>query len=250
MNADERGCAAFGERAARIYDTHLVDPRTGIEAADRLGQIAPGLNVLEIGIGTGRIGLPLARAGFMVTGVEPSPAMLARLVDKGPPEDLTMIQSDFLNADLAGPFDLIFAAHNTIYFFSDRTSQLRCFERMSALLAPDGIIVIEAFIPDLGRFDRGQRVETCRVEPDYVLLQATRHDDASQCLHCAQLLLTEERTDIVPMELRYAWPSELDLMARMADLELRDRWCNWQMDLLTDGSARHVSTYSRRATAL
>jgi SAM-dependent methyltransferase len=250
MSTDERACAAFGDRAAHIYDTHLVDPLTGIEAAERLGQLAPGPNVLEIGIGTGRIGLPLAEAGFKVTGVDPSASMLTRLAEKEPAEDVTAIQSDFLDADLAGPFDLIIAVHNTIYFFSDRTSQLRCFERMSALLAPNGIVVVEAFIPDLGRFDRGQRVETCRVEPDYVLLQATRHDDASQRLHCAQLLLTEERTDIVPMELRYAWPSELDLMARMANLELRDRWCNWAMKPLTDGAARHVSSYCKRAIAL
>lgn len=246
MTTGARSCAAFGDRAAPIYDTHLVDPRTGIEVARRLAGIAPGPDVLEIGVGTGRIALPLARAGLNVTGVEPSAAMLARLAEKGEQGQVSVIEADFLAARLAGPFHLIVAAHNTIYFFADQASQRRCFQRMSDLLAPDGLVVIEAFIPDLGRFDRGQRVETCRVEREYVVLQATRHDDAAQRLDCAQLILTEEGTDIIPMELRYAWPAELELMARMADLEPRDHWCNWRMDPLTHGAARHISTFAKR----
>ena len=122
---------------------------------------------------------------------------------------------------------------------------MRCFANAAGRLADGGLFVVEAFFPDLARFDRGQRTQAATVELGRVLLEASRHDPVEQRVVSQHVVLTEAGTKLYPISIRYAFPSELDLMARLAGLQLRDRWGSWRKDPFTADSRQHVSVYAR-----
>jgi len=144
-----------------------------------------------------------------------------------------------------GQFALVYVAFNTFFALPTQDDQLRCFAAVASRLAPGGRFVIEAFVPDLTRFTRDQTLLVQRIDTAAVHLEATRHDAAAQRVWSQHVVVREDGIRLFPVELRYAWPSELDLMARLAGLHLAERWGGWARQPFTAASAAHVSVYAR-----
>jgi SAM-dependent methyltransferase len=245
----EYGPSTYGQRIADIYDA-LVGPRAAPstdQAVALLAELAGPGPVLELGIGTGRLALPLAQRGLSVHGIDASEAMLARLRDKPGGADLPVTLGDFAEVGVEGRFALIYVVFNTFFALLEQAEQVRCFRNVAAHLLDGGRFVIEAFVPDPGMFDRGQRVSAIQVELDRVQLNATQHDPVGQRVTTQHVLIGKEGIMLFPAQLRYAWPSELDLMAALAELQLEARYGGWSREPFVASSPTHVSVYQRRA---
>lgn len=241
----------YGDRIAAIYDD-LYD-----EAFDRAGAVAflaersrgtEGRGegkVLELAIGTGRIALPLAQQGVEVSGIDISEAMVDRLRAKPGGTDIDVTIGDLVEVGVPGTFDLVYLVFNTIYAATTQEEQTRLFRNVADHLTEQGLFVVEAFVPDLARFTRHQSTEVVGVEVDRVQLNLSRHDPATQNIRSQQVFLSEDGIKTVPVALRYIWPSEMDLMAKLAGLELRERYASWQRDHFTSDSKAHVSVYGK-----
>jgi SAM-dependent methyltransferase len=239
----------YGDRWADVYDAWIGEFRGGLatqSAVDCLADLAAGGRVLELAIGTGRIGLPLAQRGLEVHGIDASEAMVAKLREKPGGDAIPVTIGDFADVAVAGVFDLVFVVFNTFFALTTQDDQVRCFRNVAEHLTAEGVFVVEAFVPDLARFDRGQSFRVERVTADRVSIDASLHDPVSQTVMAQQIAITMAGTQLRPVHLRYAWPSELDLMARLAGLELRDRWGGWDRSPFTAASGMHVSVYARR----
>ena len=236
---------AYGDRIATDYDdlhTHM-DPTDAVEA---LARLAGGGRALELGIGTGRIALPLAARGVEVHGLDASEAMVAKLRAKPGGEAIPVMIGDFADVGVEGEFDLIFVAFNTFFALLTQEEQLRCVRNVAAHLSPGGVFVVEAFVPDMCRYDHtGQALRMHRVEGERVMFDASTLDRAQQRITTRLVSIDGEAVTQYPIEIRYVWPSELDLMARLAGLRLRERWSDWQGGLFDAASRSHVSIYER-----
>jgi SAM-dependent methyltransferase len=233
----------YGERMAEVYDQWPGVPQnTGAIVAGLLRLAGPG-PILELGIGTGRIALPLAQHGLRVHGIDASPAMVAQLRQKPGGEHIPVTIGNFADMTVKGRFTLIFVVFNTFFGLLSQEDQVRCVQGVAQHLTDDGVFVLEAFVPDLTRYDRGQRVEARQVDTDHVRLEASVHDPVQQRVVTQQVILTEQGMRLYPVQVRYAWPSELDLMARLAGLQLRHRWAGWAEEPFTATSGSHVSVY-------
>jgi SAM-dependent methyltransferase len=239
------GPETYGDRIADVYDAlyEELDAGAAVEALARLAGPGP---VLELAIGTGRLAIPLAERGIDVRGIDASEEMVARLRAKPGGADIPVTMGDFADVAVEGPFSLVFIAFNTIFGLVTQDDQVRCFENVAAHLADDGGFVVEAFVPDLARFDRGQRYHVTSIDIDRVDVDAARHDAVNQRVDSQHIVGTESGTRLYPVRLRYAFPSELDLMARVAGLELEHRWGGWSREPFTDASRDHVSVYRQR----
>jgi hypothetical protein len=236
--------STYGDRIADVYDEEFaeLDPADAVAFLADLARAGP---VLELAIGTGRIALPLAGRGIEVHGIDASEAMVARLREKEGGERIPVTMGDFADVAVDGRYPLVFVAFNTFFALLTQDDQVRCFENVAAHLTDEGVFVLEAFVPDVARFDRGQRVWAGKIELDSVRLGVDRHDAASQTVESQQLTLSPSGIRFQPVHLRYAWPAELDLMARVAGLRLHRRWGGWDRANFTDASTRHVSVYGR-----
>jgi len=241
--------STYGDRIAAVYDAWVapVVAAATEPAAAFLAELAGGGRALELGIGTGRLALPLMERGVHVHGIDASEAMLAQLRSKPGGADIPVSLGDFADVPIDGQFRLVYVVFNTFFALLSQDAQVRCFRNVNQHLEPDGRFVIEAFVPDPSRFDRDQRVSATRVELDRVQIEATRHDPVLQQVTTQQVVIGKEGIVMLPVQLRYAWPSELDLMARLAGLELETRFGGWQREPFTATSGSHVSVY-RRAT--
>jgi SAM-dependent methyltransferase len=246
------GPETYGERWADAYDdlTPRFASATDAErAADVLARLAGDGRALELAIGTGRIALPLAARGVEVTGIDASEAMIERLRGKPGGDRIAVTVGDFADVAVDGPFRLVFLVFNTLFALLTQDDQVRCFANVAARLDDDGVFVIEAFVPDPGRWDRGQRVEALSVETSAMHLEASRHDPLHQRVDGLHVIVEEGAVRTYPVRIRYAWPAEVDLMARLAGLRLRDRWAGWGGEPFTAASARHVSVFERAPAA-
>jgi SAM-dependent methyltransferase len=198
---------------------------------------------LELGIGTGRLALPLAAGGVAVHGIDLSEPMVARLRAKPGGEAVGVTIGDFADVGrlVAGPFALVFVAFNTLFELASQDDQLRCVEGVAAVLAPGGAFVVEAFVPDLTRLE--QSVAATHVGTDEVVLNASRHDPLTQQVRGHDIVVVDGRVVLEPWSIRYATVPELDLMARLAGLRLRERHGGWSGEPFTAASTRHVSVY-------
>lgn len=241
---DDYEPTTYGERIAGIYDElySAYDP----EAIDLLAGLAGGGRALELAIGTGRIAIPLRQKGVHVSGIDASEAMVARLRAKPEGAEIPVIMGDFADVAADGEFDLIYIVFNTLYALLTQEEQVRCFANVARRLKPDGHFLIEAFVPDLGRFDRGQRVSVVSLGSDQVHLDANQHELDKQLVRSQHIVIGEDGIRLFPVLLRYIWPSEMDLMARLAGLQLAERWGGWQREPFNAASQRHVSIYSHR----
>ena len=239
------GPATYGDRIADVYDALYEETLDTDRAVEALAGLAAGGPVLELAIGTGRLALPLASRGLEVHGIDVSERMVAKLREKPGGEAIPVTFGDFANVPVEGGFRLVFVAFNTLFGLLTQDDQLRCFANVAKHLTDDGVFVVEAFVPDVARFDRGQRVHVNSVEAERVMLDTSRHDPVEQRVDSQHVVITEEGTTLYPVSIRYAFPSELDLMARLAGLELRERWGSWRRDPFTAESGRHVTVYAR-----
>jgi len=235
---------AFNEEVAATYDDSLRGDEE--ETVAFLATLAQGGPALELAIGTGRIGLPLAACGIQVDGIESSPAMVARLRAKPGGDRIAVTMGDIADVPVDGTYRLIFIVFNTLFNLLTQDDQVRCFENVAAHLTADGAFVVEAFVPAyLHRLRDAQYVDAERIEVDEVRLDVGRHDPVAQILDESHVILTREGVRLSPIVNRYAWPSELNLMARIAGLRLAHRWSGWQQEPFTGTSRRHVSVYQR-----
>ena len=235
--------SAYGERIADVYDDWMrsVDPTAAVTALAALAGEGP---VLELGIGTGRVALPLQERGLEVHGIDASPAMLQKLREKPGGERISTTVGDFADVAVADRYGLVFVAANTFFGVLTQEDQVRCFRNVEAQLRDGGVFVIEAFVPDPARFDPS-RLTVRGMEADMVRIEASRHDSVSQTIDGQAIELRTEGARFIPFRIRYAWPLELDLMARLAGLRLRERWGGWNGAPLTAASKQHVSVYER-----
>jgi SAM-dependent methyltransferase len=237
--------STYGERIADIYDELHTFLDTTEAAAEFLAAIAGRRRVLELGIGTGRVALGLVGRGLRVYGIDASPAMVEKLRAKPGGATIPVTIGDFADVKVPGQFSLIYVVFNTFFALLSQETQIKCFERVARHLAPGGAFVIEAFVPDLAMFDRGQRVSTRHVDATTANIHAAVHDPVTQQVHGANILLSESGTRFYPVQIRYAWPAELDLMARVAGMRLRERWGGWKREPFNKSSGIHVSVYEK-----
>jgi hypothetical protein len=240
---DYRPQDSFDRAAAEIYDEDL----RGDEAAtvDFLAGLAGGGSALELAIGTGRIAIPLAGKGVPVDGIDFSEPMVARLRAKPGGERMRVSIGDFAEVDVEGSYRLIYLVFNTLFNLLSQDQQVRCFCNVARHLTGDGVFVVEAFTPGyLYRLRDGQYVDAEDIRGRQVTLDVGRHDPVSQTLAESHVVLTPDGgVRLYPIVTRYAWPSELDLMARIAGLRLRERWADWRRAAFTADSRQHVSVY-------
>jgi len=235
--------STYGDHLADVYDEWFdtVDDA----AIDRLAELAEGGRALELGIGTGRVALPLVARGIEVHGIDASEAMVTKLRRRPGAESINVTMGNFADVQVAGEFRLIFVVFNTFFGLVTQEEQVRCFQNVAARLGPGGTFVIEVFVPDMSRFQGGQELRTREVTTERVSLQASLHDSLSQRVKSQYIVFRNNQVNSYPVEIRYCWPSELDLMARLAGLRLRDRWGNWARGEFNATSEKHISVYER-----
>jgi SAM-dependent methyltransferase len=234
----------FGERAAAVYDEHaadMFDPAVVDPVVDLLERLAEQGRALEFAIGTGRIALPLAERGVPVAGIDNSEAMVARLRAKPGGKDLEVAIGDFATTRVAGEFSLVYLVFNTIGNLVTQDAQVACFENAAAHLRSGGRFVIETGVPNLQRLPPGQTIIPFRADPEGIGFDV--YDVVTQRFSSQHYHFSEDGVQTFPVELRYVWPSELDLMARIAGLTLENRWAGWKSEPFTSLSRSHVSVY-------
>jgi len=236
--------ATYGERIAAVYDEFY--PACEEEVVDLLSELASGGRALELGVGTGRIALPLAGQGLEVVGIDASRAMTEQLRAKPGGDQIRLVEGSFaeMPTELDGErFDLIFVVFNTFFALLTQDEQVRCFRSVATHLAEGGRFLIEAFVTDLTRFDGGQTVRLAHLSEDTLRLDVSQLDPVAQQISSQHVVLSDAGIQLYPVKLRYAWPSELDLMAKLAGLSLQHRWSSWRKDPFTEKSGKHVSVY-------
>ena len=236
----------YGERVAGIYDEWYseYDPH----AIDVLAELAQNGRALELGIGTGRIALPLSERNVEVHGIDAASSMISRLRSKPGSDRISVTQGSFADVSVDGEFALVYVVFNTFFALSSQEEQVRCFRNVAAHLSPGGCFVIEAFVPDMTRFDHEQSNWATKVTEDLVELDVGRHDQATQRVVSQKIVITDGNVRLYPVQIRYAWPSELNLMAQLAGLRLRERWGNWNREPFTAESGKHISIYQKQSS--
>jgi SAM-dependent methyltransferase len=232
----------YGESVAGVYDEWYseYDPH----AIEVLAEFAHGGRALELGIGTGRFALPLSAKNVEVHGIDAATSMISRLRAKPGGDRITITQGNFADVPVDGKFELAYIVFNTFFALSSQDEQVRCFRNVAAHLTPDGCFVIEAFVPDLRRFTGGQVNWATKVTTDEVQLDVGTHDAATQHVISQKVVIKDGNVRLYPIQIRYAWPSELDLMAQLAGLRLRERWGSWQREPFSSASGKHISIFS------
>jgi SAM-dependent methyltransferase len=238
----------FGERVAARYDESVAEmfaPAVVEPAVEFLAGLAGEGPVLELGIGTGRIALPLSQRGVRVHGIDLSSAMVERLRAKPGAEQIEVTIGDFATTRLDATFSLAYLVFNTINNLTTQDEQVACFQNVAAHLAPGGCFVIEVGVPALQRLPPGETVRAFSVSPRH--LGFDEYDVVSQGLVSHHYSLRDGRLEVLSMPFRYVWPAELDLMARLAGMTLRERWGGWKREPFTSESTKHVSVWEKSA---
>jgi SAM-dependent methyltransferase len=235
----------YGERWADSYDDEHRFMAPSDAQLDLLASLAGDGRALELGIGTGRVALPLVARGVRVDGLDASTSMVAKLRAKPGGDAIPVTIGDMASFDVEGPFRLVYVVFNTIFGLLTQADQVACFRRVAGVLEPGGAFVVECFVPDMTRFVDGQSTRTVFVSDDLVRLDASRHDSVSQRITSSIMSISTGDTKVMPVSIRYAWPSELDLMAELAGLALDARHGGWDGAPFTAASRTHVSVYRR-----
>jgi SAM-dependent methyltransferase len=237
---DERVAARYDESSAEMFDPALVDP-----VVDFLVELAGSGRALELGIGTGRIALPLAQRGVPVHGIEMSKAMVARLRAKPGGEGVGVTIGDFATSTVDGTFSVAYLVFNTIMNLTTQAAQVACFRNVAAHLEPGGCFVIEVGVPELRRLPPGETIRAFHVSETRWGID--EYDVAAQGLTSHHFEIVDGRVERFSAPFRYAWPSELDLMAQLARMRLRERWGGWKREPFTSDSRVHVSVWEKPA---
>jgi SAM-dependent methyltransferase len=235
---DERIAARYDEASAEMFDPEVVDP-----CVDFLVEMAGGGRALELGIGTGRIALPLAKRGVEVHGIDLSRAMVARLRAKPGGDDIGVTIGDFATTTVDGSFTLAYMVFNAIVNLTTQEAQVACFRNVAAHLEPGGRFVIEVATPDLQRIAPGETFHVFDASENYWGIDEI--DVATQGFWSHHLEEVEGRLERFSAPFRYVWPSELDLMAQLAGMTLGERWGGWKGEPFTSDSRKHVSVWEQ-----
>lgn len=236
--------ATYGQRMAGTYDWFIGDvgEESDTEAlVSFLRTEAPDGPALELGVGTGRVAIPLARDGLEVVGIDASEAMLATLRDKPGGHLVHPICCDFADFDLGRRFKLVYAVFRTFFMLTTQEAQICCLQCVRRHLEPDGILVMDASGLDPAHF--GDQVEVRSIGVDSLVVTFMRHDIAAQTLDRQNVVVDGSGVRLFPARMRYAWPPELDLMARVAGLSLRRRWQDWTRSPFVTPTRNFVSVY-------
>jgi SAM-dependent methyltransferase len=236
----------FGERVAASYDessAEMFEPDVLDATVDVLAELARGGPALELGIGTGRVALPLARRGVPVHGIDMSRAMVARLRGKPGGDAIGVTIGDFATTRVEGTFSVAYLVFNTIMNLTTQQAQVDCFANAAAHLAPGGCFVVEVMVPDLRRLPPGQDAVPFQTGPDRWAFD--RYDVATQAMSSNYVDFTGGQAQFSTFPFRYVWPSELDLMAQLAGMRLRDRWADWSGQPFISESRSHVSVWRK-----
>jgi SAM-dependent methyltransferase len=236
----------FDERVAKDYDTRdaeqfapaVVDPTVSF-----LAELAGDGAVLELGIGTGRIAVPLHRRGVPVSGIDLSPDMVAQLRAKPDTDDIDVVIGDFATAHVDGTFQLAYLIYNTIMNLTSQDEQVACFQNVAAHLEPGGYFVIEVGVPGLRRLPPGDTFQAFTVTPTH--LGFDEYDVANQGLISHHYFIEDGHVETFSGPFRYVWPAELDLMARIAGMRSHQRWSDWNRAPFTSDSTKHVSVWQK-----
>ncbi len=235
----------FGERVAERYDEdedEMFQPAAVDPVVDFLADLADDGAALELGIGTGRIAVPLAKRGVRVHGIDLSEAMVERLRAKPGAEKISVTIGDFATTRVEGTFSLAYLVFNTIENLTAQDEQVACFQNVAAHLNPGGCFVIEVGVPDLRRLPPGETFVVFDVSESHVGID--EYDVVNQGLVSHHYHRRRDRNfEQSSGPFRYVWPSELDLMARIAGMSLRERWGDWTREPFTSQSTKHVSVW-------
>jgi SAM-dependent methyltransferase len=240
----------FGEHVAEQFDrryAHQRDSAVLDPMVDFLAELAEGGEAIELGIGTGRVALPLARRGVRVHGVDLSEAMVSRLRAKPGAGEIGVTIGDFATTVVEGTFSLAYLVANTIMNLTTQDEQVACFRNAAAHLEPGGCFVIEVLVPGLRRLPPGETFQPFDVSPTH--LGFDEYDVARQGLISHHYWIADGKVEVFSPPFRYVWPSELDLMARLAGMTLRERWSGWKREPFKSDSTKHVSVWEKTASA-
>jgi hypothetical protein len=233
----------FDEHVAASYDddAEMFDPAVVDPAVDFLADLAGSGRALEFAVGTGRIALPLAARGVPVHGIELSRAMASRLAGKPGADAVSITIGDMATIRVEGSFALVYLVFNTIMNLTSQEAQVACFRNAAAHLEPGGCFVIEVMVPELQRLPSGESFRAFRV--DDVHWGIDEYELATQTLVSHHIRLVDGHVERFSLPCRYVWPAELDLMARLAGMRLKERWSGWLREPFTGTSRRHVSVW-------
>lgn len=239
---EDYGSKTFGELHADNYDT-LHDPGTTDVSVDFLSELCGDGKVLELAIGTGRVAVPLAERGVNIHGFDASDKMLAKLKEKSGGKNISVSVADMADFDMGETFDFSFLIFNTIFNLTSQAAQLKCFVNVARHLNPGGKFLVEALVPDLSEFKDGQRFRLKKMSADSVVFEVAAYDGVTQRIDHQRIHFSDEGSRLVPLPMRYVWPPEMDLMARLAGLELETRWGGWDKCAFDAKSPMHISLY-------
>ncbi|TMD14227.1 MAG: class I SAM-dependent methyltransferase [Chloroflexi bacterium] len=237
-NFDERIAKSYEARWPELFEPAVIDPVVSF-----LADLAGKGTALELGIGTGRIALPLSKRGVRVHGIELSPAMVAELHVKPGAKDIDVTIGDFATTRVNGAFKVAYLVRNTITNLTTQDEQVQCFQNVARHLVPDGCFVIEVYVPELQRLPPGQTIHAFAVTPTHLGFE--EYEIANQVAFSHHYWMVDGQLETFSTPHRYVWPGELDLMARLAGMTLRERWSNWERQPFTSDSRSHVSVWER-----
>ncbi len=253
--------ATYGDRFAEVYDDWYHDVTDTDACVGTVADLARTSTtdrrprVLELGVGTGRLALPLATAGISVIGVDASAAMLDAMAAKPGGDEVVAVLGDMTDppfeqlADGDGEppsFDVVLVAYNTLFNLVEDGQQARCLSRAASVLAPGGVVVVEAFVPEAD-VSSGDSVTTRQVTAERVVLSVSRTDAPGQIAMGQYVEISEQGIRLRPWQIRWQTPDDLDEMAEAAGLELQERWSDWTRAPFDDTTTTHISIYHRRS---
>ena len=238
---DEPVAATYDETSDAMFDPAVVGPAVAF-----LAELAGNGPALELGIGTGRIALPLAARGVEVHGIDLSRAMIARLRAKPGGDAIAVTVGDFATAQAGSTFRLAYVVWNTIMNLTTQAAQVACFRNVANHLEPGGRFVVEVGVPDLRRLPPGERFVVFDGSATHWGID--EYDVANQGLISHHFQITAAGVEQSSGPFRYVWPAELDLMAQLAGMELRERWAGWAREPFTSESRGHVSVWEMPGT--
>jgi SAM-dependent methyltransferase len=230
------------DRYDELIEFASQPPETDATVAG-LARLAAGRPVLELGVGTGRVAIPLAATGVEVHGIDLDPAMADRLREKPGGDAVHVHLGDMAEVGVPGPFGVVCAVFGTLFALPSQAAQVRCVANAAARLAADGVLVIEALMPRSREPGRGSVV--AHATDEGAVITVSHSDPLAQTINTRQLVIAAAGVTVNPVHTRYSWPSELDLMAEMAGLRLHERWRDWDGSPYRSVDRRHISIYGR-----
>lgn len=235
----EYGASGIAEEYDDLYEAEWETDA----AVDRIAELAAAGKVLELGIGTGRLAIPLAGRGIEVHGVDASAEMVGKLREKPGGDRIPIVLGDFAKVDCGRDFSIVVLAVNTIFALPDQQAQVACFANAARHLMPGGRFVVEAWVPDIGAFRHNRLVRPRVIGADRISIETAEIDPVEQMMRTTQAVLANGSVRLYPANHRYAWPAELDLMAQLGGFHREARWADWSGAPFTGESRAHVTVY-------